>query len=318
MKKVVIFGGGTGMSQILKGLKLFPVDITAVVTVSDDGRSTGALREIYNMPAVGDISKVLMAAGNIPEEVASLLNYRVKNTNAGSNYDHSIKNLILTALVDQYGSLDAAIPYFLKIFNIKASALPLTEENVQLIAKMHDGEEIIGEAKITAAMKSIDSIRYNKKPKPNPRIFKAIEKADLIIIAPGSLYTSIIPHFMITKVARAIKNSRAKKLYICNLVTQPGETSDFAASDHLTILNKYLGKKTLNAIIVNNAKISKTLIEKYETDEQKYQVIFDDAKLEKMKVKAIAEKIYKIEGGTIRHDSLKVAYLIYSYLIGDR
>ena len=318
MKKIVIFGGGTGLSQILKGLKLFPVDITAVVTVSDNGRSTGALREIYDMPAVGDISKVIIAASNLSEEVASLLNYRVKDTNLGSDYNHSIKNLILTALVDQHGSLDAAIPVFLKIFGITASVLPLTESSVHLIAKMDDGEIIIGEDSITAAMKSIESISYNKKVKPNPRIFKALEKADLIIMAPGSLYTSIIPHLMVPEVAAAIKKSLAMKLYICNLVTQPGETSDFTASDHINILAKYLGIGRINAIITNKAKLSKTLTEKYATAEQKQPVIFDERKLREMNIKIISDKIYKIEDGAIRHDSLKTAYLIYSYLIGDK
>ena len=318
MKKVVIFGGGTGLSQILKGLKLFPVDITAVVNVSDDGRSSGALREIYDIPAVGDVSKVLLTSGNLSDEVIELLNYRVEGTNPESDYGHSIKNLIFAALVDQYGSMDAATSVFCKIFGINASVLPLTEQNVNLVAKMSDGEIIKGEANITAAMKLIKSIKFDKKIKPNPKIIKAIEQAHLIIFAPGSLYTSIIPHLMVPEIVGGLDKSRAKKLYVCNLVTQPGETSDFSVSNHLVILNKYLRKNKLDAVIANKAKLSKKLTEKYQTREQKQPVIFDEVKLKEMNIKIIADKLYKIEDGTIRHDSLKTAYQIYAYLIGDK
>lgn len=318
MKKVVVFGGGTGMSQLLKGLKLFPLEITAVVSVLDSGRSTGALREIYDIPAVGDLTKVLLTIGGLNEEVTALLNYRVKGSNNANSYNHSIKNLILASLIDLNGSFEAGLAAFCRIFDIKGAVLPLTSENVNLVAKMHDGEVIIGEDNITEAKKRIQKIWYDKKFKPNPRIFKAIEKADLIIFAPGSLYTSILPHIMVSDIAKAIKNSKAKKLYVCNLVTQPGETMNFTVSKHLQLLNKYLGKSGIDVVVANKTNISKSLVTKYETREQKYPVVFDEPQVKDLGIKVIADKLYTIQDNMIRHDALKTAYLIFSYLMGDK
>ena len=170
MKNVVVFGGGTGMSQILKGLKLFPLDVTAVVCVSDNGRSTGALRQIYDIPAVGDISKVLLNMRSNDDIVKELLNYRIKESNSQNNYHHSIKNLILTALIDLKGNLSDAVVEFCNIFDIDGSVLPLTEENVNLVAKMTDGKVIVGEDEITEAKKSIKSIWYDKHFKVNDAV----------------------------------------------------------------------------------------------------------------------------------------------------
>lgn len=318
MKNVVIFGGGTGMSQILKGLKSFPLNVTAVVSVADNGRSTGALRKIYDIPAVGDITKVLLTMRNNDDNIKELLNYRIKGLNSQNEYNHSIKNLILTALIDIKGNLSDAVIEFCNIFDIQGTVLPLTEENVNLVAKMSDGKIIVGEDEITDAKKSIDTIWYDKKFEVNPAVLKKIESANLIIFSPGSLYTSILPHLMTADVAEAIKKSKAKKMYICNLVTQPGETMNFKVSQHVNILLKYLGKRGLDVVMANKYKISKALTNKYETREQKYPVILDENKLSEMGIKVIADKLYKIEDSMIRHDSLKTAYLVYSYLMGDK
>lgn len=318
MKNVVIFGGGTGMSQILKGLKSFPLNVTAVVSVADNGRSTGALRKIYDIPAVGDITKVLLTMRNNDDNIKELLNYRIKGLNSQNEYNHSIKNLILTALIDIKGNLSDAVIEFCNIFDIQGTVLPLTEENVNLVAKMSDGKIIVGEDEITDAKKSIDTIWYDKKFEVNPEVLKKIESANLIIFSPGSLYTSILPHLMTADVAEAIKKSKAKKMYICNLVTQPGETMNFKVSQHVNILLKYLGKRGLDVVMANKYKISKALTNKYETREQKYPVILDENKLSEMGIKVIADKLYKIEDSMIRHDSLKTAYLVYSYLMGDK
>ena len=316
MKKIVIFGGGTGLSQILKGLRLFPLDITAVVSVSDSGRSTGALRKIYDIPAIGDLSKVLISTSNLDDDVIELLNYRVKGSNKENEYNHSIKNLILTALVDIHGSVDKALTVFCEIFNIENKVLPITEESVNLIAKTDDGEVIIGENEITEAKKNIKTIWYDKAFLVNPKVIKSIESADLIIFSPGSLYTSILPHIMIKDVAEAMNKSKAKKMYIANLVTQPGETNNLPLSSHVKILNKYLNFGI--DVVVANKKISNALCEKYQTREQKVPVDFDEKELKKIVNDIIADKIYKVENGFIRHDSLKTAYLIFSYLMDGR
>ena len=315
MKNVVIFGGGSGLSQILKGLKLFPINVTAVVSVADNGRSTGALRREFDIPAVGDITKVLISMANTDSDNTELLNYRfAKNTKLGN---HSIKNLLLTALLDIKGDFAHSIPVLCKLFNIQGSVLPLTEEPVDLIGKTEFGEYIIGESEITKAKTKIDEIFYDKKFTINPDIFKAISKADLIVFSCGSLYTSILPHLVLDEISEAIKESKAKTLYVANLVTQPGETDNFKVSDHLKVFQKYLGKDGLDAVIANNAKMSNYLVKKYASEEQKDPVILDKKAIEKLGVKLLEDKIYKIEDNVLRHDSLKTAYLIFSYLMDE-
>ena len=315
MKNVVIFGGGSGLSQLLKGLKLFPINVTAVVSVADNGRSTGALRKEFDIPAVGDISKVLLAMANTDSDNTDLLNYRFAKNSKLS--EHSIKNLLLTALLDIKGDFAHAIPIMCKLFNIQGTVLPLTEEPVDLIAKTEFGEYIIGESEITHAKCNIDEIFYDKKFEINPEIFKAINKADLIIFSCGSVYTSIMPHIVLKEITDAINESNAKTLYVCNLVTQPGETDNYKVSDHIKVFQKYLGPEGLDAIIANNSKMSNYLVKKYATMEQKDPVILDKKEVLKTNVKLIEDKIYKIEDNVLRHDSLKTAYLIFSYLMDE-
>lgn len=315
MKNIVIFGGGSGLSQLLKGLKLFPVNVTAVVSVADNGRSTGDLRKEFDIPAVGDISKVLLSMANTDSDNTELLNYRFAKNSKLAN--HSIKNLLLTALLDIKGDFAHSIPILCKLFNIQGTVLPLTEEAVDLIGKTEYGEYIIGESQITEAKTKIDEIFYDKKFKINPEIFKALNKADLIIFSCGSLYTSVMPHIVLEEIQKAINASHAKTLYVCNLVTQPGETDNFKVSDHIKVFQKYLGEGGLDAIIANNSKMSAYLVKKYATEEQKDPVILDKKTVEKMGVKLIEDKIYKIEDNVLRHDSLKTAYLIFSYLMDE-
>jgi len=312
-KNIVLFGGGTTSSQILKGLKQFPVEITAVIGVHDSGRSTGLLREEFDIPAVGDLTKVTLSIADCDDDISDLMNFKFPEySSIGAN---SIKNLIFTALIEQKGSIDKALPVFSKLINSKGNILPLTEENVNLIATTIDGEMIFGEEKITDAMKTIKSIKYDKEFKVNAKVFKAIEKADLIVISAGSLYTSIIPHLMVKEVAEAIKTANAPVIYVNNLVTQPGETEKLSVSEHVKLISSYIGEDTLDAVIVNSGKISSHLSEKYETREQKLPVVYDKKELDKMQIKVIADKLYVIEDNMIRHNSIKTAYHIFSYLI---
>lgn len=315
MKKIVIFGGGSGLSQLLKGLKLFPIDVTAVVSVSDNGRSTGRLRKDYNIPAVGDISKVLLSMSECDSEIRDLMNYRFTKSKSLGN--HSIKNLLLTALLDLKGDFANSLPVLVKLLDIKGNVLPLTEDNVDLVGVTSYGEKLIGEEQITKSNKKIEKIEYSNEILVNPKVLDAVKKADLIIFASGSLMTSIIPHLLNEELNNIIKNSKAKTMYVCNLFTQPGETDGFSVSEHIKLIEKYLGKSSVDLVLANDGKMSSSLLKKYETEEQKDQVILDKAELEKMNVQIIADKIYKIEDNFYRHDSLKTAYLIFSYLMGD-
>ena len=313
MKKIIIFGGGSGLSQMLKGLKLFPIDITAVVSVSDNGGSTLRLRKDFKIPAVGDISKVLMAMSNTDQDIVNLMNYRFKQSKSLGN--HSIKNLLLTALLEQKGDFANAIPVLSKLLDIEGKVLPITEDNAELIGITCDGKRIYGETGITKCQKRIAKITYDKEVKVNPEVLKEIKEADLIIFSSGSLLTSIIPNIIIEDVVKAIKESKAPKLYICNLVTQPGETDDFKVSDHVKLLNEYLGEGTINMVLANNVEIPQDLVLKYATEEQKDPVLLDESTLKKMKVRVIKDKIYTIEDGFLRHDTLKTGYLVFSILM---
>lgn len=314
MKKIVIFGGGSGLSQILKGLKLFPVDVTAVVSVSDNGRSTGRLRKDYNIPAVGDITKVLLSMSDCDNDIRNLMNYRFEKSKSLGN--HSIKNLLLTALLDEKGDFDNALPVMEKLLKVKGSVLPLTNDNVDLVGISVDGKKYVGEVEITEAKKKMARIFYSDEITVNPKVIDAVKKADLILFCSGSLITSILPHLLNRKLNSVIKeNKKAKRMYLCNLFTQPGETDDFKVSDHIKLLETYLGKNSIDLVIANSGKMSSKLLEKYQNEEQKDQVILDEDELMKMNKKVIKDKLYKIEDGYYRHDSLKTAYLIFSYLM---
>ncbi len=313
MKKVVIFGGGSGLSQLLKGLKLFPLDVTAVVSVSDNGRSTGRLRKDYNIPAVGDISKVLLSMANCDTDLVQLMNYRFEKSKSLGN--HSIKNLLLTALLDLKGNFDASLPVLEKILHVQGNVLPISEDNVDLVGITTDNKRLVGEEQITKSKKKIKRIEYSHDLEVNPKVLAAVKKADLIIFASGSLFTSIIPHLLTKKLNLAINKSKAQTMYICNLFTQPGETDGFKVSDHIKMLEAYLGKNTIDIVVANNAKMNSALVKKYATEEQKDQVLLDEDRLKKMNVQIITDKLYKIENNVYRHDSLKTAYLIFSYLM---
>lgn len=310
-KKVVVLGGGTGQSSLLRGLKLFPLDITAVVTVADDGKSTGKLRKEFNIPGVGDIRRVLISLSETEEVVEKLVDYRFKTD---SDLDgHSIGNIILTALIDLYGDLTTAVKEISKILNLKGKVYPLTNDNVVLMGKMNNGKTIEGEHNITESQLNIKKIFYKKEPQINKEVLREIEDSDLIILSMGSLYTSIIPNLISKQIIKAIDSSKAKIMYVCNIMTQPGETDDFKVSDHINVLNSYLGKRKVDAVIVNNEKIDEALIENYRNKEQKDLVIYDK---ENIKCKVIAKPLLKVdENGSLRHDSVRVGLEILNYLI---
>lgn len=311
MKKIVILGGGTGLSTLLRGLKLFPVDISAVVSVCDDGSSTGRLREEFNTFAVGDIRQVLAALSETEPLFEELLNYRF-NTTSDLN-GHTVGNLILTALSNITGNMQEGIETIGKVLKLKGKVLPFTLDSPILIGKMQDGTIIKGEHNITQSAQKIESVYYEKKVKVNPSVVKAIKEADLIILSMGSLYTSIIPDLLSPELIKTIDNSKAEIMYVCNMMTQPGETDDFKVSDHVKVLNKYLGQKKINIVIANTGKIPKAISKKYATEEQKDSVPFDRDNLKDLKV--ITGNYVTISDNTIRHKVDKLSLDIYDYLL---
>ena len=312
-KKVVVLGGGTGMSTLLKGLKLFPLDITAVVSVSDDGKSTGRLREEFNTIAVGDIRRVITSLSETEPLIEKLMNYRFE-TNSDLN-GHTVGNLILTALSNISGNMSDGIESLSKVFNLKGKVLPLTEDNVTLSAIMEDDSIVVGEHLITESNKRIKKVFYEEKSTTNPLVLEEIKNADLIILSMGSLYTSVIPNLINDDIKEAISKSNAKIMYICNMMTQPGETDDYKASDHINALNKYLGNRKVDIIIANDGIISSEVIRKYKDSEQKDEVIFDKENLKQLDLYIIHNNYVDISEGALRHKVDKLALDIYAYLI---
>ena len=313
-KKVVVFGGGTGISYLLKGLKNFPVDITAVITVSDNGRSTGKLRKEFNTPAVGDIRKVITALSEIDEPIKKMVEYRFHTS---SDLDgHAMGNLILTSMLDITGSLKEAIASLSKLFDVKHTVLPISEDSsLTLMAKDKSGHIIEGEEQITKAHHKIEKIYYKEEPKVLPEVVTAIKQADLVIFSMGSLYTSILPNIICNEVKSALKETKAPIMYLCNAVTQPGETDNYTVSNHIKLLNRYLDFRKIDVVIASNTKIDKKIARKYATDEQKDPVKIDYAVIEKLQTELIEDDLITIEDNTLRHNSLKLSTLIFNYLM---
>ena len=235
-KKVVILGGGTGTSFVLRGLKYFPVDITAVITVSDNGSSTGRLRKEFSTPAVGDIRKVLSSLSTLPDEVRDMMEYRLSTYSELNG--HALGNLVLTSLIRETGSLQKSIQYLSKILDVKHKVLPLSEDCLTLMGETTEGEVVEGEEEITKANRKYTKFFYKEEPHILPEVFVAIADADLIILSIGSLYTSVMPHIICKDVVEAIRKAKAKVMYICNAMTQPGETDGFGVSDHIKVLEQ--------------------------------------------------------------------------------
>jgi uncharacterized cofD-like protein len=314
-KKVVVLGGGTGMSFLLRGLKDFPVDITAVITVSDNGRSTGRLREEFHTPAVGDIRKVVTNLSQTDEAIKDMMSYRF---NTSSDLDgHAVGNLILTAMLDITGSLKDSIKHLSKLLDVRHKVLPISEDSdLTLMGKDINGKIVEGEEEITMWPKKIEKIYYKHEPKVLPEVLTEIRKADLIVFSMGSLYTSVLPNIICKEVKKALNEAKAPIMYLSNIVTQPGETDGFTVGDHVKLLNRYLDKRKVDVVIASNTKISEKMAKKYETEEQKDPVLIDYEEIAKIGTELIEDDLMIIDkDNTLKHDSLKLSSVIFSYLM---
>ncbi len=315
-RKVVVLGGGTGSSTLLRGLKEFPLDLTAIVSVCDDGRSTGVLREEFSIPAVGDIRRVLVALSETEPLVMELFNYRFHTT---SDLDgHTVGNLLLTASSEITGNLSDGIEALSKVFNLKGKVVPLTEDNVVLMGEMADGSVVEGEHNITENHNAVKRVFYKEKPIPTQAAVKALEEADLIVLSMGSLFTSIIPNLICEEIVEAIDRSQGKIMYVCNMVTQPGETEDFKVSDHIRLINKYLGERKVDVVVANDGVIDKDMASRYESLEQKDPVELDREATEEMVETVISDDYVTVKNNLLRHNVLKLGMHIFGYLLGQK
>ncbi|MFE7060577.1 uridine diphosphate-N-acetylglucosamine-binding protein YvcK [Sutcliffiella sp. NPDC057660] len=312
LPKIVILGGGTGLPVLLRGLKHYDVDITAIVTVADDGGSSGRLRDELQIPPPGDVRNVLAALSDVEPLVEDLFQHRFQAGNGLSG--HSLGNLLLAAMTTITGDFVHAIREMSKVLNVRGKVLPAANQSVILHAEMEDGTVISGESKIPYSGKKIKRVFLTpENVEPLRESVEEIRKADLIIVGPGSLYTSILPNLLVPKIGEAVCESDAKKVYICNVMTQAGETLDYTASDHVKALYDHLGCPFMDTILVNEEDIPEEIKFRYKK-EYATPVVYDIAKLSEMGLKIVHDKIIRYEDGYIRHDTQKVAALLYSMI----
>jgi len=313
--RIVVIGGGTGLAMLLHGLKEYTSNITAVVTVADDGGSSGRLRKQFDIVAPGDIRNCLVALADDEMTMRDLFQYRFEKETEFSG--HSFGNLFLTALTQVTGDFEKAVKESSKILAIRGRVLPSTLEKVVLAAEHADGRVTQGEAQIPKTDSPIRKITIHPVNAPAaPEVIKAIEEAELIILGPGSLYTSIIPNLLIKEIREAVIDARVSKLYVCNVMTQPGETAGFRASDHVKELVAQTDPRVLDAVVVNAGRIPSGLKEKY-AREKAVLVEPDSARIRDFGYAVIEEDLVSAEDH-VRHDSTKLARIIGSLLNLER
>lgn len=312
-KKIVVIGGGTGIFSVLNGLKKYFKNITAIITIADDGGSSGILKEDFGILPPGDVRKALIALSNTDNKLLNeLFTYRFEE---GVLKGHSFGNLILLALERITKDFEKAIEAASKILNVQGKIIPISLNNITLCAELENGEKVKGERNIDVPKHlpyiPIKKVWLEPKCKINPKARKAILEADLIIIGPGDLYSSIIPNILVKGTKEAIRKSKAKVLYIVNIMTKFGETNKFKASDFFFVMEKYLGKKVINYLIVNKEKPSRRRLLAYKKENSDF-VMPDIENIPKY-VKVISADLIR-KKGLLRHDPLKLAKLIYNLL----
>ena len=314
--KVVTIGGGTGLSVLLRGLKKYPLEITAVVTVADDGGSSGKIRSDMNIPSPGDIRNVIAALSDVEPYLEKMFQYRF---DSGEVKGHPVGNLMIAAMTDIHGDFSTAIKVMSRILNVRGTVLPTTNDIATLNAVLSDGEIIRGESSITKAGGVIDHVYITpSRVKPNEDVLKAIEEADYIIMGPGSLYTSIIPNLVISNVSEKIRESNAKKIYVCNVMTQHGETDNYSVCDHIVAINKHVEENIFDLVIANSREFDDSILSKYHKEKQE-PVKIDHEKIEALGIKLIKNNdVGIVDNNTIRHNADKVSELIYDYIIDDK
>lgn len=312
--KVVAIGGGTGLSVLLRGLKEYTSNITAIVTVADDGGGSGILREDLGMLPPGDIRSCILALANTEPTMEKLLQFRFKD---GRLKGQNFGNLLIAAMNEIYGSFELAIKEISNILAVTGKVLPMTLENVTLYAVLENGQIVKGESNIPLKNKElgskIDHIYMEPKISlPLDEALEAIEEADLIVLGPGSLYTSVIPNLLVNNMVEKIYSSPAPKVYIANIMTQPGETDGYTVLDHVEAILKHSREHFLDYVIANIEKIPDSTLKKYIHDGSEPVIlkVGEEEILNKKGIKLIKEKLVDVKKNYIRHNSLKLSEIL--------
>ncbi|MEA5616444.1 gluconeogenesis factor YvcK family protein [Cronbergia sp. UHCC 0137] len=314
--KMVVIGGGTGLSTLLRGLKAYSANITAIVTVADDGGSSGRLRQEFGVLPPGDIRNCLAALADEEKLLTELFQYRFR---AGDGLTgHSFGNLFLTAMSDITGDLERAVSASSKVLAVRGQVLPATLSDVRLWAELADGRRIEGESNISLAGGKIEKIGcIPDRPPALPAVIKAIQEADYIIIGPGSLYTSVIPNLLVPEIADAIAATTIPRIYICNIMTQPGETEGYTVAQHIQAIDQVCGGRRLfDAVLVHKKTPSAQALIRY-AQQNSHPVFLDREAVSQLGRRIVpANIIYEDEVGAVRHDPQKLAKVLLRWYSG--
>jgi uncharacterized cofD-like protein len=322
-KKIICIGGGTGLSTLLRGLKKYEnIELTAVVAMMDDGGSSGRLKEEFGTLPPGDVRNCILALADKEDVLTKIFKYRFPvRTQPPQVGGHSLGNLLMVALTDLYGGFDKAISKISEIVSIKGKVLPITLQPAQLVAVLEDGTIKYGETNISSSKKPIKKLLFNpQKIKHYKEVTTEIKQADVIIIGPGSLFTSILPNLIIKEVLDAVSKSAAEKVYVCNIMTQPGETNGFSVEKHIkTIYEHTKNKIRFDYVIVNSSKLPQKLYEKYEKQNSYPVEIQNKSELEQLVNKKVIKdnfvsSKYDNTAKFVRHNPEKLARTIVNVL----
>lgn len=306
--KIAAIGGGTGLSMLLKGLRKLTHNVAAIVTVADDGGSSGRLRNDLGMCAPGDVRNCINALAN--SELRDVFNYRFTE---GALAGHSFGNIWLAALNGMSDSFEDAVRIMNKQMNVDGEVIPVTNESVNLKAYLENGDVICGESKIghrKALVSAIDRIDIEpESPEPVRKAIDRLKSADIIVMGPGSLYTSIIPNLLVNEVVDTVKNSKALKIYVCNVMTQPGETDNYTAWQHLDAIEKHSYEGIIDYIIVNRKPIEEEILARYAL-EGGVPVEVDLENFKGSRTKVIEANLLADDNTYVKHDCDKIADII--------
>lgn len=308
--KIVMIGGGTGLPVILRGLRKRNVDITAIVTVADDGGSSGVIRDYINVVPPGDIRNALVALSNLPKLEKDIFQYRFKSDDQFFS-GHAIGNLIIAALSEMNGdNIFEAIQQLSAMLKVDGHVYPASNTPLTLNAKFSDGSTLAGESEISAAGKTIKKVWVtaidDSKPQAVPEVIDAILDADQIVLGPGSLFTSILPNLMINNIGQAVLQSKAEVVYICNIMTQKGETEHFTDAQHVRVLHEHLHQKFINTVLVNTEPVPDDYMDRQKYDEYLDQVKHDFNGLRAEGCRVITDNFLKLKDHGVFHNGNQV------------
>ncbi len=320
--KVVVIGGGTGLPVILNSLRRESVEITAVVTVADDGGSSGEIRESISMAPPGDLRNVLVAMSDMPKLYSDIFQYRFKKEDKFLA-NHALGNLIIAAIAEMRGSTYDAVQLLTKMMHVDGHVYPSSEKPLVLHAVFKDGTEAVGESKIARDRKTIDRVFVRNQdgkhePKAARKVVTSIMEADMIVLGPGSLFTSILPNLMISEIGEAVRQSGAETVYICNIMTQKGETEHFTDANHVEVLNEHLQDKFIDTVLVNTEKVPDGYMDFEVYDEYLVQVKHDFKGLRAQNCRVVSTDFLKLRDGGVFHDGDKVVEELLTILYGAK